>query len=138
MNEITVISNDGRYQELKRMLEDRRREIVQEVERGKKKVGQKLDADERRPEMDRPVDIVQDISLMLLEMKSETLAQINAALQRLQDRKYGVCKECNVEISEQRLRAWPFAVRCKDCEASRELPKPRVRVPGWDYVQENP
>ena len=55
-------------------------------------------------------------------MKAETLNKINEALARLEDGRYGLCFECGDEIAEARLRALPFAVRCKDCEEAREMP----------------
>jgi DnaK suppressor protein len=61
-------------------------------------------------------------------MKSETLTKINEALQRLEEGTYGNCFECGDEISEARLRALPFAVRCKDCEEARETAERRARV----------
>ena len=39
---------------------------------------------------------------------------------RLDAGKYGSCLECAREISERRLRALPFAVRCQACEDCRE------------------
>ena len=62
------------------------------------------------------VDIQEDIEFALIQMKAETLNKIDAALRRLNEDTYGVCFECGAEIAEQRLRALPFAVRCKDCE----------------------
>ena len=60
-------------------------------------------------------------------MKAETLSKINEALARLEEGAYGYCFECGQEISQQRLRALPFAVRCKDCEEAREnLAAPRA------------
>ena len=41
---------------------------------------------------------------------------------------YGYCSDCGGEISEQRLRALPFAVRCKDCEESREVAAEREKA----------
>jgi len=43
-----------------------------------------------------------------------------AALTRLDAGKYGYCFDCAQEISEQRLRALPFAARCQSCEERRE------------------
>ena len=60
-------------------------------------------------------------------MKSETLNQINDALIRLEQDNYGNCFECGEEIAEKRLRALPFAVRCKDCEEAREVAEQRER-----------
>jgi len=61
-------------------------------------------------------------------MKSETLNKIDAALRRLEDGSYGDCFECGEEIAEARLRALPFAVRCKDCEEARESAEQRERM----------
>jgi hypothetical protein len=61
-------------------------------------------------------------------MKSETLNKIDAALRRLEDGSYGDCFECGEEISEARLRALPFAVRCKECEEARETAEQRERM----------
>ena len=54
-------------------------------------------------------------------MKAETLTKIDEALRRLEEGTYGYCFECGEEVSESRLRALPFAVRCKDCEEAREV-----------------
>jgi DnaK suppressor protein len=122
----------SRYSELKRMLEDRRREIRAEVQ-GKMrdvraegswsgKQGEVLDAVESSE-----ADIQDDIEFALIQMKSETLNKIEDALVRLEQGDYGNCFECGEEIAEKRLRALPFAVRCKDCEEAREVAERRER-----------
>jgi RNA polymerase-binding transcription factor len=73
------------------------------------------------------VDIQEDIEFALIQMKAETLNKINEALNRLDEGAYGYCFECGNDISEQRLRALPFAVRCKDCEEAREVAERRER-----------
>ena len=60
-------------------------------------------------------------------MKSETLNKITDALARLEQGDYGNCFDCGEEIAEKRLRALPFAVRCKDCEEARENAEQRER-----------
>jgi DnaK suppressor protein len=119
----------SRYTELKRMLEERRREIQTEVQgrmRGVRsdsgKVNEVLDAVESSE-----ADIQEDIEFALIQMKSETLNKIDDALARLETGVYGNCFECGEEISEKRLRALPFAVRCKDCEEAREAAEQRER-----------
>ncbi len=120
----------GRYSELKRILEDRRKEILAEVQHKMRDVradasgeGQGvLDAGETSE-----ADIQEDIEFALIQMKAETLNKINEALARLEEGDYGNCFECGEEIGEQRLRALPFAVRCKDCEEAREIAEQRER-----------
>ena len=74
------------------------------------------------------VDIQEDIEFALIQMKSETLTKVDAALRRLEEGSYGDCFECGDEIAEARLRALPFAVRCKDCEEAREMAQQRERI----------
>lgn len=119
----------NRYNELKKMLEDRRRELMNEVQGRMRDV---RDTEKERDVLDQgessEVDIQEDIEFALIQMKSETLNKIDAALRRLDEGTYGDCFECGEEISEARLRALPFAVRCKDCEEARETAELRERA----------
>ena len=44
----------------------------------------------------------------------QTVAQIDAALQRIEDGTYGVCEACGNQIAPDRLRAIPWTTRCID------------------------
>jgi DnaK suppressor protein len=122
----------ARYSELKQMLDERRREIQAQVQgkmRGVReegswggKLNEVLDAVESAE-----ADIQEDLELALVQMKSETLHKITDALTRLEQGDYGNCYECGDEIAEKRLRALPFAVRCKDCEEAKEIAERRER-----------
>ena len=122
----------SRYAELKQMLDGRRRELQAEVQ-GKMRVvreegtwggklNEVLDAVESSE-----ADIQEEIEFALIQMKSETLNKINDAVVRLEQGDYGYCFDCGEEIAEKRLRALPFAVRCKDCEEAREVAEQRQR-----------
>ena len=70
-------------------------------------------------------DIASDeIDRKMLESMSsqeaEKLVSINAALSRLNAKRYGVCLQCGKRISEGRLRAIPYAVFCIDCQNASE------------------
>jgi len=122
----------SRYSELKTMLDERRRELQAEVQgkmRGVReegswggKLNEVLDAVESAE-----ADIQEDLEFALVQMKSETLNKVNDALVRLEQGSYGNCFDCGEEIAEKRLRALPFAVRCKDCEETRETAEQRER-----------
>ena len=121
-----------RYSELKQMLDERRREIQAEVQgkmRGVReegtwggKLNDVFDAVESAE-----ADIQEDLEFALVQMKSETLNKITDAVTRLEQGEYGYCYECGEEIAEKRLRALPFAVRCKDCEEAKEVAERRER-----------
>lgn len=129
---VTEAAPKSRYTELKRMLDERRREIQAQVQ-GKmrdvrsegtwgSKTNEVFDAVESSES-----DIQDDIEFALIQMKSETLNKVTDALARLEQGNYGDCFECGEEIAEKRLRALPFAVRCKDCEEARENAEQRER-----------
>ena len=45
------------------------------------------------------------------------LNEIGAALDRIESGDYGVCETCGSQISEERLRAVPYARLCASCQA---------------------
>jgi len=127
-----MTGHNSRYDELKGILEERRREIMSEVQGRMRDVRAEgagsavqgvLDAAESSE-----LDIQDEIEFALIQMKAETLSKIDEALHRLEEGTYGYCFECGEEISEKRLRALPFAVRCKDCEEAREVKQQRDRL----------
>jgi DnaK suppressor protein len=127
----TAAAGSRRYNELKQMLLGRRRELQAQVQDKMRdvratgevtKLSEVFDAGESSE-----ADIQEDIELALIQMKSETLSRVDDALTRLEQGTYGNCFECGEEIAEKRLKALPFAVRCKDCEEARENAEQRER-----------
>jgi DnaK suppressor protein len=125
------VAND-RHVELKRILEERRREILSEVQEKMRDVRTEGASGEGQGVLDAAetseADIQDDIEFALLQMKAETLQRIDDALARHAEGTYGNCFECGEEISERRLRALPFAVRCRECEEEHELAERRERM----------
>jgi len=132
MSTLTHGMTDDRYQELRRILVERRDEMAGAVqdkirlarsEGGQMSTRRVADSNEKSE-----TDIQDDIEFAVIQMKTETLTKISAALGRLGEGTYGYCYECGDEIAEGRLRALPFAARCKDCEEVRENERNRERV----------
>ena len=120
MTKMKASSEDRkRYEVLNRMLMDRQAEIRTKLRSLREvlpaEVAQVRDAEEQSME-----EFVLGMDFALMEMESETLRQIDEAIQRLSDGTYGVCSECDETISEARLKALPFATVCRDCQAQRE------------------
>lgn len=65
-----------------------------------------------------------DAATMLAEVLSGNQLQIDRAMQRLTEGRYGTCEDCEHAISRERLSAWPEATRCVDCQRRHEL-RPR-------------
>ena len=119
MTEHKQAAHDERYEVLKQMLEDRRRDIQDRLRSLREtlpaQVAEVKDAEEQSVQ-----DFVQDVELALMEMKSETLGQIDEAIRRLEAGTYGTCANCGNEIAEARLKALPFAALCRDCQENEE------------------
>ena len=122
---------DERHEELRRMLISRQRELLNEVhgkirrvrDDGSQQDHAHLDAGETSD-----VDPQDDLEFALIQMKAETEKKINDALLRLDEGSYGLCFECGEQIAPPRLRALPFALRCKDCEETIEMEQQRDRA----------
>ncbi|MCG2593558.1 TraR/DksA family transcriptional regulator [Ramlibacter sp. XY19] len=50
------------------------------------------------------------------------LAQVSAALRRMDEGSYGACQECGEQIDERRLLALPATPFCTACQADHERP----------------
>lgn len=122
----------ARKQELHTMLVERRREVAGEIKEKIHDVRAEGAEQHNSRVVRNPTDVAsddvqEDIELALIQMKSDTLTRIDQALGRLTQGLYGYCLECSEEISEQRLRALPFALRCKDCQEAQETVEQRER-----------
>src|SRR5580704_8583568 len=88
----------ARYVELKHILEERRREILAEVQGKMRDVRAEGASGEGKGVLDAAetseADIQDDIEFALIQMKSETLHKIEEALARLEEGTFGYCFEC--------------------------------------------
>jgi RNA polymerase-binding protein DksA len=48
------------------------------------------------------------------------LAEIDEALQRIEDGTFGTCRTCGQPIAPDRLEAMPWATQCIDCKRKEE------------------
>lgn len=55
-------------------------------------------------------------NLSLEDKLEKALRDINQSLERMKNDKYGICKYCNEEIDERRVRARPTSGSCIKCK----------------------
>jgi DnaK suppressor protein len=72
-----------------------------------------------------PIDEVRgaadrEVAIETLDRDSSLLAQVNLALDLLENGEYGICEDCGGSISPQRLAAVVWATRCLRCQAEFE------------------
>ena len=122
-----------RQQKLQKMLQERKKKILAEL---RDQVYEKL-GKEYRSEFERGmdsgdvsfVDLLQSVGIKLVDIHQEELIKMDAAERKLRDGTYGICEECGNEISEERLAAIPYAVRCLEDEERYEQTKIQGRGP---------
>ena len=61
-----------------------------------------------------------ELDYTLEENSEHVLAEIDAALNRIEEGAYGTCTSCSREIPPERLEALPWATLCIDCQRQRE------------------
>jgi RNA polymerase-binding transcription factor len=61
-----------------------------------------------------------EVDYSLEENSEHVLADIDAALKRIDDGTYGLCADCGHQIAEERLEARPWATLCIGCQRERE------------------
>ncbi|MBL8290477.1 MAG: TraR/DksA family transcriptional regulator [Bryobacterales bacterium] len=57
-----------------------------------------------------------DLAVRTLERETKCLAQIEAALERIEDGEFGICLECEEPVSPKRLAAVPWTAYCLQCQ----------------------
>jgi DnaK suppressor protein len=65
-------------------------------------------------------DLILDLDLAEIDRDLEHLRDVEAALQRMQQRTYGTCSVCRGVIPYERLTAYPTAKRCFRCQRVHE------------------
>jgi DnaK suppressor protein len=68
-----------------------------------------------------PLDITQqavdrEVAVQNLDRESTLARQLRSAIQRVDDKSYGVCLQCEEEIAPNRLKAIPWAEFCIRCQ----------------------
>jgi len=60
------------------------------------------------------------LAISNIDRKSKQLQNARAALRRIHDGTFGMCEECDEQISRKRLSAIPWASLCVVCQEARD------------------
>lgn len=61
------------------------------------------------------------LDVAIAEIDTQELMDIRAAMDRLEEGRYGICVDCGVEIGFARFKSQPTAARCIDCQERFEM-----------------
>lgn len=90
----------------------------------------------QRPDIDTDGDETDEIQgNQLIEIQNQLntrnhnkLVQIQDALNRIEDKTYGICQDCGENIPEKRLAVNPYFLICVSCAEEREREDKRKRL----------
>ncbi len=103
----------------RRLLEQRRRDILEEAERARGTMNSTEDpaadpTDRASLESDR------NFLLRMRDRERKLLGKIDEAVARIEDGSYGRCEECGAPIGIERLKARPVTTLCIQCKSEQE------------------
>ena len=65
-------------------------------------------------------DMLADLGAAMIDRHIQEMRDIEAAKQRIKDGTYSACADCGADIGLARLKAYPTARRCIDCQGAHE------------------
>ena len=110
-------------EDIRRILMDRRHTLLTEIQSAIREI--RDEGSGRAHQLSDIDDILDcdpedDVAFAIVHWRTQMLHKIDEAVYNLETGAYGQCMDCHGPISAARLRALPFAVRCRDCEERRE------------------
>lgn len=108
------------YKTIKKMLNEMRDELIEEIARNRK-----VETDDLKGEIGDLYDLADNerdrqLSHILGDRDRKKLVEIDEALERIEDKTYGICEECGKRITANRLKIMPFARLCVPCKSELE------------------
>ena len=61
-----------------------------------------------------------NFTLRIRDRERKLIGKIKDALERIDNKTYGICDSCEEEISDKRLKARPVTTLCIDCKKKQE------------------
>lgn len=116
--------DERQTEELRRMIDERRRALLAEVQDGTARVREDSFEDLAGAAPDAGDEsvatLIGDIDHADVSRDMAELRALEAAKGRMDDGSYGVCVDCGGEIEYARLKAAPAAPRCIRCQTLHE------------------
>ena len=117
-----LFSNDELNTIKQQLIQERQR-----LERSEAPMVQHVEDDSVDIKVEKPINEDEQLNVVALETKIalqdhilESIAQIDFAIQRIDEGQYGICIDCAESIPAKRLEAFPAALRCLNCKQDFE------------------
>jgi DnaK suppressor protein len=116
--QLKAVAAEGKYDAIRRDLEQQRRTILNEVVEGLTSSNNQ----ETFPDVSdqASAEAEQNFSMRIREREQRLVKKIDEALARMDQNIYGICERCEEEIPYPRLKARPVTTLCIDCKTREE------------------
>jgi RNA polymerase-binding transcription factor len=104
----------------RKLLESRKREILQEAERALGAMNHDSEEAYADPTDRAALESDRNFVLRMRDRERKLLSKIDEAFARIEDGSYGRCEECDGEIGIERLKARPVTTLCIGCKSAQE------------------
>jgi RNA polymerase-binding protein DksA len=108
-------------EKMKEFLKNQRNEIISNLAASSEDFREIVEGMDPKDIADTASD---DIDRKMIEalgaQELKRLKQIDSALTRIEQGKYGVCIKCGTHIPQDRLEAMPYALMCIECKTAEE------------------
>ncbi len=116
----TIQMSAEKISNLKQLLENRRKWLVEEIRLELARSGEQSHADLAGSVSDygdnSVVDMLIDVNIAAIDRQVHELRDIDATLIRIGQFVYGHCSDCEADIGYARLKLQPTATRCVPCQ----------------------
>ena len=107
---------------LRRALLKKKKEVTERLERITANLRRGYEADSK--ERAKQLEDSEVVDALGNEARLE-LKKITATLARIESGEFGICIDCGIQINEDRIKAYPYALECIHCATLGERRKTR-------------
>jgi DnaK suppressor protein len=104
----------------RKLLEERKRELLQEAERAVGTMNHESEEAFADPTDRAALESDRNFLLRMRDRERKLIVKIDEAFERIGDGTYGQCEECGGEIGIERLKARPVTTLCIGCKSAQE------------------
>jgi DnaK suppressor protein len=110
----------------RKLLEGRKRDILQESERAVGTMNNESEEAYADPTDRAALESDRNFLLRMRDRERKLLGKIGDAFARIEDGSYGQCEECGSEIGIERLKARPVTTLCIACKSAQEAREQKI------------
>lgn len=126
MEKDELYMSDKQIHHFRLMLEDWKRELMKEVDNTISEMKEASVTVLADPNDRATQEETFNLELRTRDRERKLIRKIEETLQRIDNKEYGYCESCGVEIGIRRLEARPTAVLCIDCKTLDEIREKRT------------